>query len=399
MTVCPPKGSHTALNYDLMKADNDSLTDEDRDKLKETVYNAIIEPSHQDFIQVMQATVNPGNVRKTVKGFHTFPKQDENGRLEVMMSNSYGEIQTPGFGEEYDKDYYKENRNLNLEIIISGEFKASVGSGLLVVELEVDTREEEGWQEVVAYSANGPHIIHRSEHSLVYKLYEESKSWSDAEAHCKSEGGHLATVTSLEEMEVAAAAAAGVWKVWLGGSDMEMKGSWSWTDGSKWKYENWESGYGNKGDCVIMNYEGLWLADYCIYLHPVLCQFPAHQFTGKTNTTLTFSQEQLTFNSLKVVYSYQYNQKLEDSWKEQRMTGFRLKWRIDPPPLGMTVQELGGSVQTPGLGGDTFDRASYIFFFMFFIQGSYWYICSFDMCYGWLQTINLTYYFSIYVSH
>ena len=109
-----------------------------------------------------------------------------------------------------------------------------------------------------------------------------------------------------------------------------------------------------------MNYEGLWLADYCIYLHSVLCQFPAHQLTGKTNTTLTFSQEQLTFNSLKVVYSYKYNQKLEDSWQEQRMTGFRLKWRINPPPLEMTVQELGRSVQTPGLGGDTFEREDYM---------------------------------------
>ena len=31
VTVCPPKGSSTALNYDLMRADNDSLTEENRE--------------------------------------------------------------------------------------------------------------------------------------------------------------------------------------------------------------------------------------------------------------------------------------------------------------------------------------------------------------------------------
>ena len=31
VTVCPPKGSHTTLNYDLMKANDTSLTKEDRD--------------------------------------------------------------------------------------------------------------------------------------------------------------------------------------------------------------------------------------------------------------------------------------------------------------------------------------------------------------------------------
>ena len=59
-----------------------------------------------------------------------------------------------------------EERKLGFKIKISAELKAQVGSGSLVVELEVDTREEEGWQEVVVYSTNGGHIIHRSEHIL-----------------------------------------------------------------------------------------------------------------------------------------------------------------------------------------------------------------------------------------
>ena len=203
VTVCPPKGSNTALNYDLMKADNDSLTDEDRDKLKEAVYTAIIEPSHHDFIRVMQATVNPENVKKTVEGFHKFPDNSET--IEVIMSNNYGEIQTPWFGEDYEKDYNKEDRKLNFETKISEELKAQLGSRSLVIELEVVTREEEGWQERVEYIAG--HIVYRSENTVEYRLYKEWNTWSGAEAHCQSEGGHLASVlTEMEEEEAQAAA-------------------------------------------------------------------------------------------------------------------------------------------------------------------------------------------------
>jgi hypothetical protein len=34
VTVCPPKGSHTALNYDLMKANDTSLMMKHRENLK-----------------------------------------------------------------------------------------------------------------------------------------------------------------------------------------------------------------------------------------------------------------------------------------------------------------------------------------------------------------------------
>ena len=359
VTVCPPKGSHTALNYDLMKADNDSLTEQDRDNLKEAVYNTIIEPSHQEFIRLMLATVNPENVRKTVEGFHKFPDYSET--IEIVMSNNYGEIQTPWFGESYNKDYYKEGKKLLFDIKISEELKAHVGRRSLVIELEVDTREEQGWQEKVVYSA-WDNIAYRSEDIVEYELCNELKSWSDAEAHCQRYGGHLVSVLTQEEQELTAAAASGQ-TVWIGGSDQEKEGIWSWPDGSKWNYTNWFEGYGRKGksrNCVLMFSDNDWADFPCAETFPFLCQFPAHQLTGKKNITLTFTQEQLTFSSFTALYSYYYNQELVDSWQDKRMTGFRLKWRLDPPPLEMTVQELGRSVQTPGLGGDTFDREDYM---------------------------------------
>ena len=87
-----------------------------------------------------------------------------------------------------------------------------------MIEVDVDTREEEGWHEEVVYSKKGDHIFRRNENTLKYKLYDESKTWSDAEAQCISEGGHLASVLTQEEKRVAAAAA-GVKNVWVGGTD------------------------------------------------------------------------------------------------------------------------------------------------------------------------------------
>ena len=366
VTVCPPKGSHTALNYDLMKADNDSLTDQDRDNLKRAVYDIFVEPSHREFIDLMLTTVNPGNVKKTVEGFHTFPKSDKNGMLEIIMSNNYGEIKSPGFGEPYDKDYYKKDIKLCFNVRIPAELKVQVGRQSLVVELEVNTRKGDGLQEkveyiiytpqeeeeddTVEYNTNGDNIIHRRQNTLEYKQYLEYKTWPEAEAHCQSEGGHLASVTSQEEQEVAKAAG---WSGWLGGSNQETEGRWTWTDGTTWSFENWDGGWGEKRDssnCVFMNEGNEWWDYPCANTNSFICQLPAKQLTGKTNLTLIFNQEQLTFSSFIVVYSYWYNQELVDSWKDKRMTGFRLSWRIDPPPLEKTVQELGRSVQTPGPG-------------------------------------------------
>ena len=41
------------------------------------------------------------------------------------------------------------------------------------------------------------------------------------------------------------------------------------------------------------------------------------------------------------------------------MSGFRLNWRIEPPPWDMTTTELGSRIQTPGFAVDSFDKTFY----------------------------------------
>ena len=222
VTVCPPKGSNTALNYDLMKADDTSLTKNDRENLKNETFNLFIVKSQQDYIKAMVAVANVENIKQTIEGFQSVPRPYAGYRgFEVRMWNNNGTWHTPWFGEEYAKIYYEEDRQYLVTLQIPLNLAEQVNGGSLMVQLEVDTREEEGWQEVVSYW-EGPK----------YKLYKEEKTWSNAEAHCQADGGHLASVISEGEQEEVIAELDDKSWVWLGGSDSDSEGVWRWTDGS-----------------------------------------------------------------------------------------------------------------------------------------------------------------------
>ena len=75
---------------------------------------------------------------------------------------------------------------------------------------------------------------------------------------------------------------------------------------------------------------------------------------------LVYNKDQLKFPRLFVSYKYKApSQQLLDSWKDKRMTGMRLSWRVENenPPLIASISEVGRSIQTPHLG-ETLDEAS-----------------------------------------
>ena len=124
VTVCPPKGSHTPLNYDLMKADNDSLTEDERKDLKLALFEIMMEPTHQAFIKSMLA--NPIDVKQIYKGFQSTPKLSKTLEVETRIWNINGTLQTPRFGEEYDKNRYKENKDHKVILQFPEDIKEQV---------------------------------------------------------------------------------------------------------------------------------------------------------------------------------------------------------------------------------------------------------------------------------
>ncbi|XP_062301394.1 galactose-specific lectin nattectin-like [Scomber scombrus] len=89
------------------------------------------------------------------------------------------------------------------------------------------------------------------------------KTWADAEKHCQSHGGNLASVHSFDEHHVIQSMIQKVTQsyplTWLGGSDAQQEGTWFWSDGSPFSFTYWSPGQpdgGKRANCLVMNFGG-----------------------------------------------------------------------------------------------------------------------------------------------
>ena len=111
VTVCPPKGSTTALNYDLMKARNFSFTEKERQILMDAA-NSIFHPLslHQDYISLMEATTNEENIANVYDLMQSFPKPCGKNCLEIMLWSTEGQIESPWYRN--DENNFCENDHM-----------------------------------------------------------------------------------------------------------------------------------------------------------------------------------------------------------------------------------------------------------------------------------------------
>ena len=81
--------------------------------------------------------------------------------------------------------------------------------------------------------------------SFVY--VDQAKSFDDARAYCRAHYHDLASIQSSSENAAVAALCPG--QCWIGGSDAAQEGTWTWSDGTAWDYDNWESCFFNYSGC------------------------------------------------------------------------------------------------------------------------------------------------------
>ena len=98
VTVCPPRGSHTALNYDLMKMDNETMIEEDKIYLMQAAYGIFFVNQHLEYAEAMLAATTTENIRNVYDGFQSIPGPYVDG-FEVRVRGSSGTIRSPGFRE------------------------------------------------------------------------------------------------------------------------------------------------------------------------------------------------------------------------------------------------------------------------------------------------------------
>ena len=116
------------------------------------------------------------------------------------------------------------NRLLNQQEIDSGEAYLAEKWGL---DTTVDS-DSDGFVDIL--EKNGINT---------YEQINGSYTWEDANSTAVTLGGYLATVTTQSEQDTVSSIISG--SVWLGGSDAESEGNWSWSNGEAWSFVNWSN--------------------------------------------------------------------------------------------------------------------------------------------------------------
>ena len=270
VTICPPKDSNTALYHDLVKAGNGLLSDENRKTFRKAAHVIFMEQIHKEYVKRMSATSHMGNLDQVLQGFHSLPKHYNNANgLKIKMRNLRGKITTPWFEKGYVEEFFLWDRDILMVLELPDSIKDQVGGGSLIINLEVNTREEVGWMEEVS----------------TFTLHTTEKNWSEAESDCQNEGGHLASVTTEEVNQVVKHIAGNNNGVWLGGRGRKEEGELTWSDKSIWGYTNWQERQSD-GDCVRSSY-GEWQARSCSTEYQFVCN---NILKGGKTLSLTFTK-------------------------------------------------------------------------------------------------------------
>ncbi|XP_066572123.1 ladderlectin isoform X2 [Amia ocellicauda] len=85
-----------------------------------------------------------------------------------------------------------------------------------------------------------------------FQYFSDQKDWSDAEGHCLSMGGNLASVHSEQEhnflKQLVKTSDTKQNPAWIGGNDCQQEGVWRWSDGTNWDFTKWNSGEPNNAE-------------------------------------------------------------------------------------------------------------------------------------------------------
>lgn len=259
----------------------------------------------------------------------------ENGTLpdfsEYVSRSLSGNVSTPWFGKMPMSHHSKGKHEYSAVLELSNNISDALNNDNLSVEVDV---------------ASSDYPVHLLATDLHYEYFNISMNWIDAEALCVSKGGHLASVStpsdwalnSLENFikreESNIPKDCGQMSLWLGGTDHDLEGEWTWTDRSKWATNHWAqrepSNVTGKEDFLMLrnlkengNKKLIWYAkDQNKIAHP-LCQLPTQKkITEKTE--LTFPSP----HSYPLQFTWNAQFDTENLGNNSLIGGFKLNWHL-----------------------------------------------------------------------
>ena len=136
VTICPPKGSNTALNYDLLRLRKTFNTSE-KEQMVDDVRAIFTENARQGYFTDLLQVVGLENLKRIYQGFQTMPTHLNGTGFKVKLSGSAGEISTPSL-KYYPIMLYVLTFPDNLDQLVGKP-------GKLILELQIAT---EGKQDI-----------------------------------------------------------------------------------------------------------------------------------------------------------------------------------------------------------------------------------------------------------
>ena len=142
VTVCPPKDSNTALNYDLILAKDVSFTDDMREKLMDAVWTSFIENEHTTYVAKLMDIANPSSMGEIYKGHLSVPLPYGSSKgFRTLLYAIEGNINSPNLSPTVGVDPNKEINELLYVLTIAPWSMEDNCS--MVIELQADADEEE----------------------------------------------------------------------------------------------------------------------------------------------------------------------------------------------------------------------------------------------------------------
>ena len=231
ITVCPPEGSNTALNYDLARARNIPLTDKDRQNLINSTQDMLIDKPSYEFVKLARALTceedilelfedKPGRTLPLPYPLPDMDPSDNTLGYEVLSSQLNGCFKTPRFGEKIscNKSFDKIHFVLLLPLVV---MKKASNNDNLKIKIEVKTNDD--W--LVQYREGSKYRNYRKKPSI---------EWAEAESLCRGKNGQLASVQNvldLKEINPRIPVVKGP-RSWIGATDIEVEDLWTWTVGN-----------------------------------------------------------------------------------------------------------------------------------------------------------------------
>ena len=331
VTVCPPRGSNTALNHLLEKVKDVNFTGEEKKELLEISKEVFLEIPNKEHAQKIRDPLSVENMRSIANGQASMPEVDKEGVITIRSSEPEGSFSFPAFGDpEYTGDFHSRPQSLHYVLDLPDNIGEMVGEGELVISVET----EGSWSFISPENK--------------WQLYKKNMSWSDAEDYCVREGGHLASVTSQREQDQITKVADGN-RVWLGGRRKSREDAWQWSDGRSWGFNStWFNATWNRQsvDCLVMLSDRKWLNFDCIRGAKFICTNPPTRTSG--NHTLVLRKTSL----LDPTFHFWWNNTTERSLVKG--PAFKIDWTIQNVshyyPMEFVSKDMSGNISTPGLG-------------------------------------------------